>query len=372
MEKPLLYTEMKEATGLSVRYAPMSDGGATVTTISSDESFVDLATFEKERLDEAHILYLEAIEVVRSLAKRQKNPAEIQTALSKLLALFRGENVSVEEPSSLSHNGAAAGRISANPGKKIDIDVDGFVYERLPIRTRLITTRDRDLVPIVREYAGPHLRPHDMLFVSEKALSITQGRIVSIGDTRPSRLARMLARHVDNDYGSSDFHGFGHGTAVAMQLLVEEAGILRTIFAACIAAVTRPFGIRGMFYRICGKRAKSIDCPTSFVILEYAYSAKRAPQDPKGAARKIKECLGVETIILDSNYRGAFSLGKTSSAISEAFIGKLFRDNPLGQLDEMTPFCIVRPKRVESAREGAIEPPARPRRQARQGSTRPS
>ena len=27
---------------------------------------------------------------------------------------------------------------------------------------------------------------------------------------------------------------------------------------------------------------------------------------------------------------------------AESFIGKLFRDNPLGQSDEMTPFCIVR------------------------------
>ncbi len=351
MEKTLLYTEMNEATGLSLRYTPIQDGGATVTAVSSDGSYMDLATFGKERLDEAHILYLEAIEVIRSQANRHENPVHIRASLSKLLALFRREKVSMDEPPV--HNGVAVKRIAANPGKKIEIDVDGIVYERLPVRTRLITTRDRDLLPLVREYAGPHLKPRDMLFVSEKALSITQGRIIPLSDTKPSRLARLLARHVDNDYGSAGFHGFGHGTAMAMQLLVEEAGTLRTLFAAFVAAVTRPLGIRGMFYRICGKRAKSIDCPTSFVILEYAYSAKLAPIDPKGAARRIKESLGVETIILDSNYRGAFSLGKTSKRISETFIGKLFRDNPLGQLDEMTPFCIVRPKRTEPAPDDA-------------------
>ena len=57
-------------------------------------------------------------------------------------------------------------------------------------------------------------------------------------------------------------------------------------------------------------------------------------------ARKAR--LGCEAVILDANYRGAFSLGKSTRAISEAFIGKLFRDNPMGQSDEMTPFCIVR------------------------------
>ena len=105
---------------------------------------------------------------------------------------------------------------------------------------------------------------------------------------------------------------------------------------------TRPFGIRGLFYRICGKSAKSVDCPMSFLILEYAHFAKLAPKDPDGVARKIKERFGCETVILDANYRGAFSLGTSSRRIKESFIGDLFRDNPLGQSDEMTPFAIVR------------------------------
>ena len=85
---------------------------------------------------------------------------------------------------------------------------------------------------------------------------------------------------------------------------------------AAVAALARPFGIRGLFYSICGKRAKSIDCPMSFLILEYAHSVKLAPNDPSGAARRIRELLGREVVILDANYRGAFSLGKSSRAIS--------------------------------------------------------
>lgn len=80
----------------------------------------------------------------------------------------------------------------------------------------------------------------------------------------------------------------------------------------------------------------------SFSILEYAHYAKRAPENPNGVAREMKKRFGHETVILDANYIGAFSLGKSTRSVSEKFIGKLFRDNPLGQSDEMTPFCIVR------------------------------
>ena len=208
--------------------------------------------------------------------------------------------------------------------------------------------QDKDIMPLLKEYVAPYLKPGDTIFVSEKALTITQGRIVDMGDIKPTWLARLLARNVGNYYGSSQFHGFGHGTSIAMQLFLEEAGYTRVIFAAAVSALTRPLGIRGLFYRICGKRAKSIDCPMSFLILEYAHSVKLAPDDPDGAARRIKEQLGHEAVILDANYRGAFSLGKSTRSISESFIGELFLDNPLGQSDEMTPFAIVRKGGVDS------------------------
>lgn len=233
-------------------------------------------------------------------------------------------------------------QFTPNPGKSLTIDVDGITYLRLPIRTRLITTKDTDIVPIVEEYVLPHLMPGDMVFVSEKALTVTQGRIVDFSDIHPGSLARLLGRNIQNNYGTEHFKGFGHGTSLAMQLFIEEAGYSRVIFAALVAAVTRPLGIRGMFYRLCGKRAKSIDCPMSFTIIEYAHAAKLAPNNPSGEARRIKERIGSEVVILDANYRGAFSLGKSAGSPSEKFIQALFRDNPLGQSDEMTPFAIVR------------------------------
>jgi F420-0:Gamma-glutamyl ligase len=266
-----------------------------------------------------------------------------------LFALFRGEKTEAASLLATPHGAAAtvrkpSGEFIANPGKKIDMNVDGITYQRLPVRTRLINLQDTDIMPLLDGYVAPYLRAGDTLYVSEKALTITQGRVVDMSDIKPTKFARLLARKVGNYYGSNNFRGFGHGTALAMQLFIEEAGLPRVFFAAAVSAITRPFGIRGAFYWICGKRAKSIDCPMSFLILEYAHSAKLAPSDPDGAARQIKERLGCDVVILDANYRGAFSLGKSTRSIGETFIGKLFADNPLGQSDEMTPFCIVRKK----------------------------
>ena len=335
-----IYDGCKNETGLMIEYAPREDGGAVVRASDAAE-----AAFAPGRIDEAHILWMEATELLRSRAKIKQDPAVIRAAAEKLFALFRGEKVSFEDDAVALKDRKPSGDFAPNPGKQIEIDVDGVAYERLPVKTRVITAKDADILPLIEEYVKPYVKPGDTVYVSEKALTITQGRVVDMGTIVPSRLARLLGRSVGNYYGTTDFHGFGHGTAIAMQAFIEEAGYLRVLFAAAVSAVTRPFGIKGMFYRICGKRAKSIDCPMSFLILEYAHSVKLAPNDTDRAAKRIREALGgCETVILDANYRGAFALGKSTCAITEEFIGKLFRDNPLGQSDEMTPFCIVRKK----------------------------
>jgi hypothetical protein len=340
-ERRIEYTDMKGQTGFIVVYDPQPDGGVVMRAIAQDEPPLEV-TFAKTSIDEAHILYMEVTELLRSRAKVGQDHGAIRAAAARLFSLFRGEKPTVQDNAPAAKPKQAPGEYIPNPGKKLEIEVNGVTYLRLPIKTRLITMRDTDILPIADEYLRPHLKEGDLIFVSEKALTITQGRVVDMSDIKPTPFARFLARNVGNYYGTSDFHGFGHGTDLAMQLFVEEAGYPRILFAVAVSAVTRPLGIRGLFYRICGLRAKSIDCPMSFLILEYAHSAKLAPNDPNGAARKIRELLGHEVVILDANYRGAFSLGKSTHKLSERFIGELFRDNPLGQSDEMTPFCIVR------------------------------
>lgn len=228
-----------------------------------------------------------------------------------------------------------------NKGKKLDAVVDSVRYLRLPIKTRLIGTKEI-LMDLLQEYVAPHLQSGDMLFVSEKIVCITQGRIIHRDAVQTSWLARFLSKRVRNHVGTPQFRGLGHGTAPAMQLLIEEAGYPRVLFAAAVAAITRPIGIKGAFYYLVGKRAKSIDFPMSWTLAPYTEYAKRAPLEPDKVAREIKEKFGAETVIVDANYRGAFSLGKSTSSISEKFIRELLRDNPAGQDSEMTPFFLIR------------------------------
>lgn len=227
-----------------------------------------------------------------------------------------------------------------NEGKKIEAVVDGVTYLRLPIKTRVIQPGD-NLASLLTEYVAPHVQPGDVFFISEKIVCICQNRMIRRDAVKTSWLARFLASKVRNYEGTPEFRGLGHGTAPAMQLVIEEAGYPRILFAAAVSALTRTW-LPGAFYFLIGKQAKSVDCPMSWTIKPFDEYAKRAPLNPNKVAREIKAQLGVEAVIVDANYRGAFSLGKSTSTISESFIRSLLRDNPAGQDSEMTPFFLIR------------------------------
>ena len=231
--------------------------------------------------------------------------------------------------------------MGANKNKQLSIDVDGVSYNRIPIKTHLITVDD-DLLKLVEKYVVPHLISGDCLFISEKIVAITQGRIILIRDVKPSRFAKFLAKRIGVNFGTKKFRGFGLGTPPAMQLAIQEAGIPRILLGAILAAIAKPFGIKGMFYRIIGPEAKSIDCPASYILWPYHQYAKLAPLNPENVAKSVTKETKHETVIIDANYIGVSVLGKSSSNLSDHFAEKVFRDNPLGQGDEQTPLCIVR------------------------------
>ncbi|MCL5733865.1 MAG: coenzyme F420-0:L-glutamate ligase [Patescibacteria group bacterium] len=234
-------------------------------------------------------------------------------------------------------------KFEPNKGKNLEIEVGGETWLRLPVKTGIVTEND-SIFNLIKKHLAPLLRPNDLIFISEKVVALTQGQIVKINDVKVGKLARFLARKINNRFGTKDFKGFGHSTPPAMQLFINEAGYPRVLFAAAVSAVTKPLGIKGLFYIISGTRAKSIDCPMSFVIQPYNHYAKLPIINPKKVAKEIKEKFGHDVVIIDANYIGAFSISKSSPKIKEKFIQSVFRDNPLGQSDEMTPLCIVRKK----------------------------
>ncbi|MDO8617355.1 MAG: coenzyme F420-0:L-glutamate ligase [Candidatus Uhrbacteria bacterium] len=225
---------------------------------------------------------------------------------------------------------------SANIGKRLDIEVDGHRYARLPIKTHVIT-KDDDILEVVERYAKPHLQTGDILFISERVVAITQGRAYPIKDIHPSWFARFLVTFVHKSP-----YGIGLGSPWTMELAVREAGIARMLLAALASAITKPFGLRGVFYRVVGKNINAIDGPCSYTLPPFNEYAKLGPKDPDKVARKIRERLGHEVVIIDANDLGVNILGKSNTEISDEFCQQVFRDNPLGQTSEQTPLCIIR------------------------------
>ncbi len=222
-----------------------------------------------------------------------------------------------------------------NPNRNLTIEVDGKTYARYPIRTKLIT-EDDDLVEVIKKHTGGLLRAGGLVVISERAVAITQGRCFPISEIEPSRLAKFLMKFVYRHPG-----GIGLKSPWTMQLAINEVGMLRILLAALAAAVTKPFGVRGMFYRVAGHNVNAIDGPCDYTLPPGNQSAKLGPKNPQAVAQKISDALKVDAAIIDANDYGQRTLG-FSKGVDPKFVEKVFADNPLGQTDEQTPLAIVR------------------------------
>jgi hypothetical protein len=240
---------------------------------------------------------------------------------------------------------AAEPPLAPNPGKELVVERENEKPKnekragiaRYPVRTHVVTAEDR-LEDIVRRYALPHLRPGDLLAISERIVAITQGRAFAIRDIHPSRWARFLVRFVHKSP-----YGIGLGSPWTMELAIREAGLPRMLVAAAAAAATKPLGIRGVFYRVVGTHINAIDGPCDYTIPFPSGDryAKLGPKDPSRVAEHLAREMGVDVAIIDANDLGVNVLG-VSEGVDAGFVRAVFRDNPLGQTTEQTPMAIVR------------------------------
>lgn len=225
--------------------------------------------------------------------------------------------------------------IQPNEGKQLERVVGGVNYLRFPIKTHVIKPTD-NIEDVVRQYLAELVQSGDIVAVSEKVVAITQGRSYPIKDIKPSWLAKLLVKFVFKPKW-----GIGLGSPWTMELALREAGAPRILFAALASAVTKPFGVRGVFYRVAGKNINAIDGPTPYTLPPYNEYAKLAPKDPDKVAEKLSEIIKAGVAIIDANDIGVQVLG-ASKGIDIELIRELFKDNPLGQTTEQTPLCLIR------------------------------
>jgi len=218
------------------------------------------------------------------------------------------------------------------------IEVDGNKYERIPIKTKILTPQDT-MVEIVREFAGPFLQEGDIVTMSESPVAITQGRAIPLSELKIGLLAKVLWRFV-----SKVPYGIGLRAPASMQCAIDECGGGRILLAALIAGVGRFVGRKGKgdFYRIAGMQAALVDAASTSPVPPYTECVIKGPLHPEKEAQKVKDALGCEAAVMDINDIGGCWMIGGSKGINKAFMEKVMKDNPQGQGDELTPICIVR------------------------------
>lgn len=243
-----------------------------------------------------------------------------------------------------------------NEGKNIQIKVSGKNYYRFTIKTELFKKGD---VPasLIRKYCEQffnqlkkdttykHLLNHKwFVVISEKAIAISQGRSYFLWEIKPGIFAYMLSTFVKKTP-----YGIGLGSPWTMQLAIKEVGLPRILLAALLSALTKPFGMTGLFYRVAGRKAAEIDGPTEYSLYPSNVSAKLGPKDPEVVAKEIDNKIRSSnahmsnyagSVIIDANDLGQACLANTTD-YKNIYVETAFRDNPMGQSSEQTPLTIV-------------------------------
>ncbi len=207
--------------------------------------------------------------------------------------------------------------------------------ERLLVRVPLVRS-GQDLHALVREYLKPGVREGDIAFISEKVVSITQGRAVGMWQVQPRPLARLISSFVHTTP-----HGRGIGQPVVMEMAMREVGVPRIVFAAVIGGITRTFGRSGDFYRIAGRRVAAIDGPNRYTVKPFGFYVILAPKQPDRVATELSGELGTGVAIVDCNDLGSEVLG-ASEGVDREFVRCALMGNPMGQGSQRTPMGVLR------------------------------
>lgn len=234
--------------------------------------------------------------------------------------------------------------LEPNKGKTRIIEVNGQKFERLPIPTRLIKPGD-DMVKFVVSYAKKHIKRYDIVVFSEKATAVAQGRAYHVDSVKVSPLANFLVRYV-----SKTDKGIGISSPQTFQLALEDCGTPRILLAAFCAAVTKPLGIKGVFYHVAGEKAALIDGAAEYVMPPYNKYVSKGPIFADELCQEIAAKLdhNVKVGIVDINDYGGRLVGRSDRSLSKKLVTEIMKDNPLGQSREMTPIGILRKIKCES------------------------
>ena len=246
---------------------------------------------------------------------------------------------------------APPGQGSTDPGGDPGAGSEGGPFRVETIRTEIITPR-HDLEEVVRRYTRDRLQPGDVVAVSTKIVSITQGRLLRPEELRPGTLARLVSRFIDQEGSCS--------SPYSLQAVIEHTGRWRIAAAFLVGGLTRVLLRRsGDFYRIAGYYARVID-DVMGTMPPFDKHIVLPPAEPDRVAGRLARVLGpgIGVCIVDANDLGQAEVVGASPGVDRRSVLAVMRANPWGNTDQQSPLAILRP--VAAPPGSAPAPPAAP------------
>ena len=216
---------------------------------------------------------------------------------------------------------------------------DGKKYARYAIQTHFVQVGESQK-DLVERYVRPLYKEGDVLSFGAKVMCMCVKSVRTRDQVKPGFWAKLLWR-----FAGINSTGVGMHEPYKLQLVIDIVGLPRVLLAAFLSAVTRPFGVRGLFYKICGKGVGGIDgfyFRSSFQL--YHDLALINPSNSPELCEQLSKDTGIPVVLMDANDIQRDQLGKNRDMpLSDAQLQDAMADNPSGQGDELTPFILIHP-----------------------------
>ena len=222
------------------------------------------------------------------------------------------------------------GRIEGKNGRK---------YDRYAIQTHFVQ-RGESQTALVEKYVRPLYQEGDLLSFGAKVMCMCVESVKTRAEVKPGFWANLLWR-----FAGINHTGVGMHEPRKLQLVIDMVGLPRVLWAGFVSAITRPFGVKGLFYKICGHGVAGIDgfyFRSSFE--RYKTLALINPENPVELSNEMTANTGIPVVIMDANDIDQNQLGKCDTfPLTDDQIQDALKDNPCGQGDELTPIILIRP-----------------------------
>ncbi len=216
---------------------------------------------------------------------------------------------------------------------------NGKKYDRFAIQTHFVEVGESQK-ELIEKYVRPLYQEGDMVSFGAKVMAMCTNNVKSREQVKPGFWANFLWR-----FAAINHTGVGMHEPYKLQLVIDMCGLPRVLLAVVCSALTKPFGIKGVFYKVCGQGVGGIDgfyFRSSFE--RYKELALINPPNPVELCNALEKETGIPVVLMDANDIEQNQLGKCDNfPLTDDEIQDAMKDNPSGQGDELTPLILIRP-----------------------------